>query len=115
MKQEPNSEAAETDQTKEIPAVAPAATCSPSSFPTEEGFYFADNPEGSVYIVELLMMDGELHLLRAGRSRSLAIGEYHGYGFIGPIEMPPRDHFVRTSPGALHRSESQETSKVAQH
>jgi hypothetical protein len=30
MKQEPNSEAAETVQTKEIPAVAPAATCSPS-------------------------------------------------------------------------------------
>lgn len=28
MKQEPNSEAAETVQTKEIPAVAPEATCS---------------------------------------------------------------------------------------
>ena len=90
------------------------SSCSASSIPCSVGFYFVSNPEGSVLIMEAAIIDGELHLLRAGRSMSLPIGEYLGCAFIGPIAMPPRDHFARIGLEASRRSESQETSKPDQ-
>ena len=73
-----------------------AAACSASFLPSSEGFYYANNPEGSVHIVEVAPINGRLHLLRAGRSASLPIEEYRNYQFIGPIQLPPRDHFSQS-------------------
>lgn len=72
----------------------PISSYSAHSIPCSEGFYFVSNPEGTVLIMEAVEINNVIHLLRAGRSMSLPIDEYHGWGFIGPIVLPPRDHFT---------------------
>jgi len=49
------------------------SSCSASSIPYLDAFYFVSNPEGSVLIMEAVKINGVIHLLRAGRSMSLPI------------------------------------------